>query len=517
MPPQKPRRLGEILLERGWVTHEQLFRALEKQQQVGGRLGTALVEIDALSEDLLLQALTEQLRIPSVGIDELRSVPPEVLDLVPARIAVRCRAIPFRLAGSQVHVAMTEVKNLAFQDELAFVTAKRIKVYVCSEARIFEALEKFYDHQCPSRYAQLVDRLNRARYLWDRGVEVPVPVGIVENAPIFQSAERALGPTSPPAPEPKIPAPASVSLPAPAPVAAAAVAAAAPVVVAVAPAAPAPKEAPAEPLPATPLPSAPAAPEPTRPAAPKPAAAPGFETRVTAPGSAPLAPTSFAPAPDAQPLSAARPPGEITLVVNPAAPQVEPAPARLAPVAPPAPRPMAAPVPPVKTAAAAPAISAGELETRLLSPRDRDDVGRTLLAYLSERFTRVALFVVRKNEVAGWMGEGTGLDQDALTKYQADLAKPSVFLNLMQGGEYVLGPLTPMPAHRDLARCWGGEMPAECLLLPIRLKGRLVSFLYADRGAEGLRGLDLDDMLHLAAKVSIAFELCIMRNKLRNA
>jgi len=162
-------------------------------------------------------------------------------------------------------------------------------------------------------------------------------------------------------------------------------------------------------------------------------------------------------------------------------------------------------------------MTSAELESRLLSPKDRDDVGRALVQFLSQTFTRVALLVVRKQEIAGWMGAGAGVDVKELEAFQTDLAKPSVFVNLVQRGDYFLGALPPMPVHRDLARAWGGEMPRECLVLPIRLKGRLVAMIYADRGAAGLGELDLDEMKRLAAKATIAFELCIMRNKLRNA
>ncbi|MFP5298944.1 MAG: hypothetical protein ACLGHL_08165, partial [Actinomycetota bacterium] len=50
-----------------------------------------------------------------------------------------------------------------------------------------------------------------------------------------------------------------------------------------------------------------------------------------------------------------------------------------------------------------------------------------------------------------------------------------------------VGPLPPMPAHRELAQAWGGELPRDCVLLPVRLKDRLVAVIYALRGGEGKR------------------------------
>jgi hypothetical protein len=47
-------KLGQLLVARGWITVQQLTRALQNQGVVGGRLGTCLIEADALSEDNLL-------------------------------------------------------------------------------------------------------------------------------------------------------------------------------------------------------------------------------------------------------------------------------------------------------------------------------------------------------------------------------------------------------------------------------------------------------------------------------
>ena len=52
-------------------------------------------------------------------------------------------------------------------------------------------------------------------------------------------------------------------------------------------------------------------------------------------------------------------------------------------------------------------------------------------------------------------------------------------------------------------------------MMPIRLRGRLISVLYADRGALGLEGVEIEEIKELSDKAAIAFELCILRRKLR--
>jgi len=93
-------KLGQLLVARGWITLQQLTRALQNQSVTGGRLGTCLLESDSIGEAQLQRGLAEQFGVPAVEIDDLRGIPDEVLALIPKRLARRCRAIPFRVEGA---------------------------------------------------------------------------------------------------------------------------------------------------------------------------------------------------------------------------------------------------------------------------------------------------------------------------------------------------------------------------------------------------------------------------------
>ncbi|HSM52093.1 MAG TPA: hypothetical protein VLA75_11900 [Thermoanaerobaculia bacterium] len=217
------KRLGQLLLDRGWISPEQLTRALAQQRLVGGRLGTCLLETKGLDERQLLRALSEQLHVPFADVEELRAVSPDVLSMLPAKVARRCRAVPFRHLGGQLSLAMLNVRDLALQDELGFVTGKRLRVHVAHEARLFEALERYYGEECPRRLAQLVDQLNRARFLWQQ--EGEGAAGTVEgpasspawSLPSDSAPSPGLAPSlpMPRAPEPPAPAPAREDAPEP--------------------------------------------------------------------------------------------------------------------------------------------------------------------------------------------------------------------------------------------------------------------------------------------------------------
>jgi len=159
-------KLGELLAARGKLDRDALLQALRLQRTSGGRLGTCLLELDAVSEDDLLHVLSEQLGVPFIDSEELRAIPEDVIRLVPEKVARRRLAVPVRGSGTQLSVVLLDPHDLAALDELAFVSGRRIRPHAATEARIQEALARYYHLDVPTRFIKLVDRMNRSRYMW---------------------------------------------------------------------------------------------------------------------------------------------------------------------------------------------------------------------------------------------------------------------------------------------------------------------------------------------------------------
>lgn len=157
MPP-----LGELLLDKDLISRQQFLDARQRQGQLGGRLGSALLELGAISEQTLLEALAKQLHVEVADSQQLQGIPHAVIALLPTPLAVRCEAIPFRETASRVSVAMLDVGNLSLQDEISFAVGKKITVHIANEARLLQALETYYERPCPIRFRSLVERLNRS-------------------------------------------------------------------------------------------------------------------------------------------------------------------------------------------------------------------------------------------------------------------------------------------------------------------------------------------------------------------
>lgn len=460
-------KLGQLLVARGWITVQQLTRAIQNQNVVGGRLGTCLIEMDAISEDNLLKGLSEQLGVPPVELDDLRMIPEEVRALIPDKLARRCRTIPFQVLGGRLDVAMMDPRNLSAQDEIAFASGKRLKVHVAHEVRICEAMEKYFDEEMPSRFGLLLDRLNRARYLWGQGKDAPAKTARPSAEEIEE--DRRFSPHRLVAPPPLL----DLDLPPPM------------------------RSRPTAPPPPAPAP-APASP----PAAARPAAA------VQAPAASPASP-ALAPAPalpTMQPTPAAPPRRATSVALTPD---------ELAALQGGAKRRAAAPSPTSSAPPASPALPASlaEIEEAFQAAHDTEEVANVLLEFLSRTYRHAALFQVMRDRVTAWMSYGDDIDQEAFGRYSIGFDQPSLFLNLRQGSGVYLGPLPPMPAHRELARSWGGELPRDCVMLPVRVKDRLVTVVYADGATKGLSGVDLPQLQRLTASTAAAFERCILHKK----
>jgi hypothetical protein len=151
-----------------------------------------------------------------------------------------------------------------------------------------------------------------------------------------------------------------------------------------------------------------------------------------------------------------------------------------------------------------------EVEAALGRTFDREEVARIVLGFVARSYARAALFQVAKERVSAWMGQGE-MDIPIFQKFSAGFDQPSLFLNLRQGSSLYIGPLPPMPAHRELARAWGGDLPRDCILLPVRVKDRLVAILYADGGLKS--GIGLPQLQAVAAAAGAALERCILHRK----
>ena len=137
-------KLGEILVSRGLVTSEQVEDALFSQRQYGGRLGTNLIEMGAITDEDLARCLSEQLNVPYVRPQALAAIPKEVIAKLPRKLAEKYRLVPLRFQNGELHFCMADPQNFTKLDELRFALNCQLHPYVCTEVTMNYALERYY-------------------------------------------------------------------------------------------------------------------------------------------------------------------------------------------------------------------------------------------------------------------------------------------------------------------------------------------------------------------------------------
>ena len=156
------------------------------------------------------------------------------------------------------------------------------------------------------------------------------------------------------------------------------------------------------------------------------------------------------------------------------------------------------------------------LEERLSLAVDRDDVAIALLEFCRLRASRCALFAITRDGLRCLAGRGRSLNTERLRRIQIPRDSGTVFDAILEAEEFYLGPVPPLPANKDLFSLLGGRLPPSILVVPVRLKGRPVALLYLDDDGNAIAAPDLPLMRRVAAKAGLAFEILLLRGKLRN-
>jgi type II secretion system (T2SS) protein E len=155
-----PKRLGDRLLEAGLITRTQLDVALDRQQTALGprhRLGRTLVELGFLTDPDLIQMLSVHFAIP-VAPFSIADAEARAITLVPAKVACRHRAVPCRVVGGSLLLAVADAPPPAAVQEIETVSGIPVLLYLASEADIATALPKHYGDV--GRPSSLVARLH---------------------------------------------------------------------------------------------------------------------------------------------------------------------------------------------------------------------------------------------------------------------------------------------------------------------------------------------------------------------
>ncbi|NTV29918.1 MAG: hypothetical protein HGA80_07555 [Candidatus Omnitrophica bacterium] len=138
------KHLGELLVERGSVTRDQLNEALEYQKKTPGiLLGEVLVMLHYATEEDIAQALTCQYGFPFLPLANYE-IEKEVLAMVPLNLCEQFCLIPVDRIGKSLTLAMANPLNVKAMEDVELLTGCAVQAFVSPPRDIKEAIKRYY-------------------------------------------------------------------------------------------------------------------------------------------------------------------------------------------------------------------------------------------------------------------------------------------------------------------------------------------------------------------------------------
>ena len=145
-------KLGELLVKERLISQEQLNMALEHQKESGKRIGDILVELGFITKEKL-EAVLEKYNIILEELEEIRdlnSIDLNLTKIIPEKIASLFKIVPLKKSGNVVYVASTDPLEISTLEYIRFATGYNAKVVLVPE----ETFNQIYNHLYKTRVFQ---------------------------------------------------------------------------------------------------------------------------------------------------------------------------------------------------------------------------------------------------------------------------------------------------------------------------------------------------------------------------
>ena len=136
-------RLGDLALEAGLITEEQLQHVLTVQKETKKPLGSILIDYGFISEPQLIELLGKHLDIPHVNLSRVE-IDPAVATSIPLDLARRYRVIPIKKEGRRLTLAMVDPMNVEALDSAALFTGCDVRPVIAGDSSICNLIEQYY-------------------------------------------------------------------------------------------------------------------------------------------------------------------------------------------------------------------------------------------------------------------------------------------------------------------------------------------------------------------------------------
>lgn len=140
------KRLGDVLLERGIITRQELDQAVAQQQKHGGLLGQILIQLGFVTEQEIALALTAQYGFPYLPLDNYE-IDASLTHLIPEQVARQYCLIPIDRIGNALTLAMADPSNVQAIEDIELLTKCVVQTFVSTPSDVTRAIDKCYKHE----------------------------------------------------------------------------------------------------------------------------------------------------------------------------------------------------------------------------------------------------------------------------------------------------------------------------------------------------------------------------------
>ncbi len=161
MEQLRGRQLGRVLIKMGKLRRVQVHEALDIQKERRGPIGAILVELGYITEDELNFALAAQSGMEVVDLSKM-DVPVEVVEMMSAQMANTYRVLPFDFDDklNTLSLALDNPDNFVATDDLKTLLGYEIKAFLCTQAELQKAIDRYYPEGEQESITNLIDELS---------------------------------------------------------------------------------------------------------------------------------------------------------------------------------------------------------------------------------------------------------------------------------------------------------------------------------------------------------------------
>jgi hypothetical protein len=187
--------LGEMLVAANLIDEVQMQIALAEQRQSGKRFGSTLVELKFIDENVLAAFLSKQIDIPCISLLHV-DIPKKVLRKLTRAEAMACKAVPVRVDGDKLEVAMVDPTDLEVLDRVEKAAGMTVSPLIAPESSILTMIEKCFPEEVSDDSTLSVKRRETSRNIandpifWDIVAELETGDLDQRLTRIEQSLER---------------------------------------------------------------------------------------------------------------------------------------------------------------------------------------------------------------------------------------------------------------------------------------------------------------------------------------